>query len=248
MFKKIFFGGVIVVVLGLAVAYFVRNSLVAAAIEEGSMRTLGVEVELGSASLGVTAASLGLSDYAIRNPEGFEAENLIAIDHGHLDIDAGSVFDNEIVVDSLVLAGINVNLLQVDAGNNAGAVMRNIKTNVGESSGQSDKKLMIKYLALRDISVSAALTIAGKQQYEGSYSLENFTLENVGGSDGATIGEVAGRVVRAVLTRAATQGDLPGQLSENLEGLGRSKIEEVKSEVTDKIKGVGKDLLGGDDE
>ena len=248
MLKKIFLGGLVIVVVGLAVAYFVRNSLVAAAIEEGSTRTLGVEVELGSASLGLRAASLGLSDYAIRNPEGFEAENLMAIDRGHLDIDAGSVFDNEIVVDSLVLAGVNVNLLQVDAGNNAGAVMRNIKANVGGSSGESDKKLVIKSLALRDISVSAALTIAGKNQYEGSYSLENFTLENVGGKDGATIGEVAAQVVRAVLTRAAAQGDLPGQLSENIEGLGRSKLEDVKSEVTDKIKDAGKDLLGDDHE
>ena len=108
MVKKIMLGVFVVVVLGIAAAYIVRNILVERAVEVGSEYALGVKTDLGSASLELTGASLELNDLEIYNPEGFEGKNFMSLRRGVLDVDAGSVLDDEVVVDSFIIEGVRL--------------------------------------------------------------------------------------------------------------------------------------------
>ncbi len=243
MLKRIILWGLVVVVVGLAVAYFLRNMIVAKAIEEGGTRALGVETDLGSAGVSISAGRLDLHDLEIRNPDGYQAGNILTIEEGWLDVATGSIFSDRIEVDSLVLDGVTLDLEQIDSKGNYRVIMDHIKQFESGSSESSDKKLVIKKLSLRDVKVDGVLTLAGKKQYEKSFALDNFTLENVGGNTGATIGEVTAKVVGALLKRAASKGgpQLPGKLGEMLGG-----AEKVGEDVGDKLKDLGSSLLGGD--
>jgi hypothetical protein len=110
MFKKIVFSVVVLLIVGLAVAYFVRNMLVEKAVEAGSEYALGVEADLGSASLGIRGGSLELNQLAVSNPEGFTAENFLSLRRGIFDVDAGSVLDDEVRVDSFIIEGVTLHL------------------------------------------------------------------------------------------------------------------------------------------
>ncbi len=245
MLRKIILAVIVIVVAGLAVAYFVRNMLVEKAVEAGSTYALGVQSNLGSASLEIGGGSLGMKNLAIRNPDGFTAEHFLTLRRGVLDVDAGSVLDKEVVVDSFIIAGITLNLEQIDKKGNYQVLLDNIKRLDISSSGES-QKFRIGLIALRDINVTGSLSLLGKN-VEKSFTLENFSLRNVGSDNGAKISEVTALVVKTLITKALAAGGglLPEGFGKNLGDLKDKATEEIKTEATDKLKDLGKSLTGG---
>ncbi len=245
MLKKILLAIATLIVVVLVTAYFVRNVLVKKAVEKGSTYALGVETDLGSANLAITGGSLELSDLKITNPKGFSATDFLTLRRGMFSVDAGSVLDDEVVVDSFIIEGITLNLEQSDRKGNFQELMNNIKRLDMTSSGQS-QKFRIGLIAVRDVNVNGSLSILGKKS-EKSFKLDNFALRDVGSSSGATISQVTSTVVKALVAKAlsAKGGLLPDGLGKNLSELKEEGIEKVKTEATDKLKDLGKSLTGG---
>jgi len=92
-------------------------------------------------------------------------------------------------------------------------------------------------MMLRDIGVDVSLTLMGKKQVEKSFMVKNITLENVGGSDGTSVGGLIKTVVSEVLTKATAGGmGLPGIDVD-------AEIDKLKDEGTDKLEEAAKDQL-----
>jgi hypothetical protein len=248
MFKKIIFGLVILVVVVLAAAYFYRNMIVERAIEEGGNYALGVPTSLGSASLSIGAGSLDLDDYEVSNPKGFDDGDIFVVRHGYLDVDAGSIFDDQVVIDSLVLEGVKVNIEQDNDKGNYAVIMNNVKQKDFGQASESERKYRIGLIALRNVEVNAAINLLGKNQYQQSFSVDNFTIRDIGTDGGASVGRITAVVLREVLSRAVSEGRgrLPGQYSQKLKDISQGKLDEIKKDVVEEAKDLGKSLLGGD--
>jgi uncharacterized protein involved in outer membrane biogenesis len=244
MFKKIALSVVFLLIVGLAVAYFIRNMLVEKAVEAATTYALGVETNLGSASLEIGGGSLELKNLAVSNPEGFMAKNFLALRRGMFDVDAGSVLDDEVVVDSFIIEGVTLNLEQIDKKGNYQVLLDNIKRLDLSSSGES-QKFRIGLIALRDINVTGSLSLLGKK-IEKPFKLDNFSLRNVGSDNGAKISEITATVVKTLITKALAAGSglLAEGFGKNLSDLKDEGIEKIKTEATDKIKDLGKSLTG----
>ncbi|MCP4675250.1 MAG: hypothetical protein GY854_07035, partial [Deltaproteobacteria bacterium] len=235
MIKKLLLLVVLVVVVGLVAVYLYRNALVEAAVEESGNYVLGVPTDLGSAGLDLGGGSLSLDNYSISNPEGFEGEHFLVLERGVLDVESGSILDDEVVVDSLVLEGFRISLEQIDKKGNYLAILDNLKKFELSSSSESNKRLKISKLALRDIGVDASLTLMGKKQVDKSFTVENITLENVGGGEGTSVGGLIKTVVTEVLTKATSGGlGIPGIDVD-------AEIDKLKEEGTDKLEEAAKD-------
>ena len=251
MLKKIILVIVILVIVALGAIYFARNMIVESAVEKGSAYALGVETDLGSASVDIGGGSLGLGKFTVSNPEGFAAANMMTMNRGFLDVETGSVFDDEVVVDSLVLEELRLTLEQRDGKTNVREVLNHIQQlDFGSQQQQSQQKFRIKKLMLRDIGVDASLTVAGKEQFQKSYTVSDITLNDVGSDGGASIGQITARVVQAVLKKSAASGRgvLPSDFNDALNRIVDQSSESIKEKVTDKVEEVGKSLLGGDGE
>ncbi len=249
MLKKIILVVVILIVVGLGAVYFARNVIAESAVEEGSKYALGVQTDLGSASVDIGGGSLGLAEFTISNPEGFSSDKLMTMNHGFLDVETGSVFDDEVVVDSLVLESFRLRLEQQNTKSNVMEVLNHIKqVDFGSEQQQSQQKFRIKKLMLRDIGVDASLTVEGNEQYQKSYTVSDITLTDVGSDGGASIGQITAQVVRAVLQKSAASGRgvLPEEFNAPLNRIADQSKESIKEKVTDKIEDVGKSLLGDD--
>lgn len=244
MFKKFALSVVVLIIVGLAVAYFVRNMLVARAVEAGSAYALRVDTNLGSASLEIGAGSLELNNLAVSNPEGFTAENFLSLRRGMLVVEAGSVLDKEVKVDSFIIDGVTLNLEQIDRRGNYQVLLDNIKRLDMSSSGES-QKFRIGLIALRDIQVTGSLSLLGRKA-EKSFTLDNFSLRDVGSDNGAKISEVTATVVKALITKALVAGGglLPEGFGKNLGDVKDQGIDKIKTEATDKLKDLGKSLTG----
>jgi hypothetical protein len=244
MFKKIVLWGAVLIIVALAGMYFYRNILVEKAVESGSTYALGVDTNLGSARLAFGGGSIQLNDLAVDNPPGFAADDFLTLRRGLFDVDAGSILDKEVVVDSFVIEGVTLNLEQVDGKGNYQVLLDNIRKLDMSSSGES-RKFRFDLIALRDITVTGALSLLGKKN-EKSFTLDNFTLRNVGGDHGATIGQVTATVVKALISKALSSGSglLPDGLGKNLSDLKNQGLDNVKTEGLDKLKDLGKSLTG----
>lgn len=237
MLKKLVVIIILVIVVGLASVYFYRNALVEMAVEESGDYALGVSTDLGSAGLDLGGGSVSLNDYSISNPEGFEGEYFLQLEHGFLDVNSGSILDDEVVIDSLVLEGFRLNLEQIDRKGNYLTILDNLKKLDASGSSESEQRLKIKKLILRNIGVDASLTLMGKKQAEKSFVVENITLENVGGSDGTTVAGLIKTIVTKVLAKATSNGQ--GLLGIDFD----AKVGKLKDEGVKKLEDAAKDKL-----
>lgn len=247
MIKKIFLGIVVIIVVGLVVAYFARNWIVKQAIEKGGDYALGVKTTVGSVNLGIGAGRLHLSDFEVHNPDGFQDKDIMSITSADLGVETGSIFGSEVVVDSLVLDGLTVDLEQIDRRSNFKIVLDHIEQVDMGSSSSGNQHFHIKRLILRNIGAKATLTVLGKKQVEQSYTVENITLHDVGGENGATIGQITAHVLKTVLSRAvlAAKGKLPGNFGDMFNEGVKENLQNLESEAKDKLKDLGKNLIGG---
>ncbi|HSG99005.1 MAG TPA: hypothetical protein VLB27_03085, partial [candidate division Zixibacteria bacterium] len=242
MFKKVIVIAIVALLVCAAGAYALRNILVEGAVEAGGDFALKVKTDLGSARLELGAGSLELRDYTIDNPEGFSAPHFLSIDYGRVDVNTGSILDDEVVIDSLVLEGLTLNLEQNGSQGNFKILMDNVSTLEVSADSKSEKRVRINTAAVRDLKVSAKLTALNNATYEKSYTVERITLQDVGGKSGASLAEVTGALVSEITRRALAEGSgvLPDGFGENLAGLKKNVIEKAG----ETFKDVGKSILG----
>jgi hypothetical protein len=235
-----------IIVVGLGAAWFARNWLVERAIEAGCTYALGVDTELGGASVNLSGANLKLNSLEIDNPEGFEADKFLTMRLGVFDFDAGSVFADKAVVDSLVIEGITLNLEQTGTSGNYAVLMDNIKkVDMSAFSSKEKTKYRIGLVAVRDIQVRAKLSVLGKN-IEKTFTIENFTMRNVGGDKGATIGGIIARIVQTIVTKAlsAASGMFSEGFGKAVRSLEDKGSEAIKSGVSGQLKGLSKSVTG----
>lgn len=242
MIKKILIGGLLLVVLIVGGAYAYRNVIVEGAVEEGSSYALGVETDLGSASLNIGGGALALDGLEVENPDGFTSDYFFRIEEGLVAVNTGSVFDDEIVIDTFRLRGISLNLEQVDGSGNFSQILGHIKSVAGETPSESDTKLKIGYLAIEDIAVSATVSALGEKRFEKEYAVDGFTVTNLG-EQSLTIAEVSGIIFEKLITRAVSEGGSLGfDPSATFESAKENVAEKVKTEVSSQLKKLG---IGG---
>ena len=247
MIKKIVLWVIVIVVVGLVAAYFGRNWLVKKAIEEGGEYALGVKTTVSSVNLGIGGGRLEIHDFDVHNPEGFQGKNILSIKSADLAVETGSIFGNEVKVDSLVLDGLKVDLEQIDNKGNFTEILDHIKKLDLTSSSDNQQRFIIKRLAIRNVSAEASLVLLGKKQFAGSYELADVTLTDVGGDKGATVARLTAVVLQSVLTRSigAAKRKLPGGFGTAIENEAKDNLQKLESDAKDKIKDLGKGLIGG---
>lgn len=165
-----------------------------------------------------------------------------------LDVNTGSLLDDEVKVDSLIIEGIRLNIEQIDTKGNYKVLMDNIKKlDMGESSSESEHRLKIGKVAIRDIQVTGSLSLTGMKPVEKSYSVNNITMTNLGGKDGANVSEITAMITKKLLqsSLAAGSGILPEGFGKNVKEAANQKIDEAKEEAESKLKGAAESLLGG---
>ncbi|MFH2048242.1 MAG: hypothetical protein ABIJ12_02260 [bacterium] len=239
MFKKLLIAILLLFIIFIAGLYFGRNYIVKSAIETGSEYSLGVNTNVGSVNLDLSGKSLEISDYEVNNPEGYEGDFFLNIEQGIIAVGEGSIFANETRVDSLILDGINMSFEVKNQKGNFSVIQNNIKNINFDSSPDSEHKFFIKKLAIRNIKVNAALDFLG-QNSGTTFTVDNISMENIGGDEGVTISEITTRIMKSLISKAKSSGS--DDISEMF-NLDAGKLDELKSDVTDKVKDLGESIL-----
>jgi hypothetical protein len=181
--------------------------LIAQAIEQYGSEAAGVPVRVDRVGLDLEAGRASIFGLRVSNPPGFQGEHAFTLGEITVDIDLDSLAEqNPIVLDEILIASpvvyyefndarqTNLDVLQA----NASAGARNAPTEEEAATSGPETRLRIKKLRFSGGRVEADTRAIGGNELKAK--LATAALTNVGGSKGATGGEV-GEIVVTELAR-----------------------------------------------
>jgi hypothetical protein len=256
--KKVLLPVLVVVLVAVLGGWFVLDTLVKGAIEEGSTRALGVPVQVGGVDLGILAGEFSLEEYRVDNPEGWEGDEFFAVDFGGLSVGLRSLLSDTVRVESLEIRSVRLNAQLDNTRSNVRDVLGNLKAYQAEHEPASDrgKRLLIEDLWVRDVTATLAVRSAelGLDRVD-SVSVGEIHLVNVGGDRGATVAQITDLVLTRVVERVigspmadALRRQVEGEVHDLLReqtGLTGTSKDEILDEVKDKAEEEAKGLLRG---
>lgn len=247
----------IIVVLALVGLYVGRNIIVKTAIERGGTHAFGVPTTVGSLRLDILGTSFSMQRLKIDNPEGFGQESFFALSDAHLAVDKGSLFGQTISVPTMTFEGLSLSLELLGSNGNYDVILGNLQRlqrtgseRPAQKSSGSKARLVIGELLLRDITVNARFAPVEGVDASSTLTIEGIQLAKVGGTgDGATIEEVLGAAIQAILSTTVRMGGtvLPSELLLNL-GTSLRSLEDLSARGIDLAMTAGEQVRQGIEE
>ena len=236
MKRVLIIGGVVIVAIIIAVAYFLYSSLdsiVAAAIEKYGSQYTGTQVRVDGVDLDLTSGKGAITGFSVANPAGFATPKAIEVGKIALAVDIGSVTGNPIVVKEIRVDKPKVTYEIGPDGNNIDAIAKHVQSQTGSGGGGSagkgssegggGTKLVIDDLYVNGGEVGVSATaLKGKTMTAG---LGDVHLENIGKDEGgASPGQVAGIIAASLVKwvgaaiKTVNIGDLMKVIGDNVGG------------------------------
>lgn len=250
-----FLAVVILLIVGVAVLYFMRNTLVQRGVVFGGKYATDQETTLSAADLAVVGGKLGLSQLQIANvldkDKSYKEPYLLTMKDSNIEVETGSLLSGTVVVNSINITGLEVFVEQNGFKNNLADLMEVLKkkspaasatpaTGGGPSSGGSSapespgKKLQVKHLVLNGVKVHLRGIVTL------DLDLGNIQMDDLTNPDGRAvkiadvIAKVLLRVSLQIMQQIANDPRIPAQFKDGLKN------------VNALVNGLKGDLLKGD--
>ena len=242
MKKILLFGGLGLIVLIIAAVVILSitiNSIARKGIEVGANSALGVTTTLKSASIGIFSGKFGLNGLNVANPQGFAGDHFLNLGDAHVAVSLSSLTKDTIELPEFAMDGLDVSLERKAGKSNYQVILDNLEKFTGgggkpttkptEPKKGGEKKLIIKQVTLRNITVHANMVDAGTPGLSDlaavTVPIPEIKLSNVGqtgsgvGGSGVTVGELSSIIVQAIMAAVVEKGGvLPEQLLGELKG------------------------------
>ena len=250
----------LLVLLLIGIATFKLPAAVQQAINEGASAGLGVDVSVGDVTprMGLREASFGLSG-RISNPQGFTSPELFSFERFNLSLATPSLLDGVVEVESIVISGPVLSVVQQGSRNNLLEVIQTVRSGLGEStppeeaeSNPSSVRVLVNSLRIEGTQVRVQVAGIPGLEVDETYSLPALTIHRQDlvdeGGGGITIAALSGRLVESLYTEALAyaeaEGHLRPEVSRLLGGGVESVPEALLEEVTDRAREELDKLLG----
>jgi uncharacterized protein YjbJ (UPF0337 family) len=245
-------------VIGL-VAYGISqiDTIFERAIEQGGTYATGVETTVDSVDVAITKGTFKMNGLEIDNPEGYESDHFLLLGEGAVGVALNEASTTNIRIPEFRLSSIDVNLDKTGGKANYQAILDNLKRFESGSAGDkpesetSGPKVSIDKLLIEDVNVHL-VGVPGLSLVAGdvAVSVPVIELQNVGGADGMTFGELTNLVIKTVLSAAVEAGggvipaDMLGELTgglgdlASLQSMGVSVVGDLGGQIQDAAKNI----------
>lgn len=265
MKRGLFIAGGVVVVIVVAVAYFLYaslDSIIADAIEEYGSRYTGTAVDVDRVQLDLTSGKGEISGFSVANPTGFATPRAIEVGTITLAVDVATITSNPIVIKEIVIDKPRVTYEVGADGNNIDALIKNVEHNTasdegtsadtGGAEGDSGRKLIIQNLYVRGGEVSVSATVLEGRTM--TADLDDIHLRNIGEGEGGVTEERVAAILAASLFKwvaVAIKGvdlhDIMKVIGDNVGGT-PMRAKEAGELIGKEAEGAGKVLERGAEE
>lgn len=228
----------------------VGGSLLAKGIEVGGKFSTGAETKVGSALVKPWSGEFSVSGLSIGNPEGFKTETSLRADSIRVTAKLGTLLDDVIVIDRIVIEEPEVTLEMAAGGTNLGKLLKKLESMRGDKG--SSKSLEVGTVVIQRPKVRLAQSIL--LQAEQTIQLGDLTLKDIGGKGdqkrAVTLSELIALIFARISGAVGGDGGVPNELKNLLSGeTPKALADELKQTLDDALKDVSDqlgDLFGGD--
>lgn len=268
---KILLWTLIIIVALVVIVVLSLNPLVKGITETAVPILTKSPVTLGKCNISLLGASVNLDSFILGNPEGYETDHAIAFNRIYVDLDKSTLFNDVIVVNTVLIDGMSIVLEQGLTENNISKIISNLKSSSKSADAQEEaaedqaeaqnkeepkeaKKIVIRKIMVTNASVSISAKGLGGNALP--IPLPPITLTNVGGDpdkdpDGVTLAQAIEEFLNAILESAGKigidVGDLSKTVLDSAKILGDQAGAALKNS-NEALKGTGDALKGTGDE
>ena len=238
--KRLVVAAIVLVVLAVLGVWLFANYATKKGIEVGGKFALGVDTKVDSVNIGFLSSSISLSGFQIANPEGYQSDRLMALGHGKVACDIGSLLGDEIIVREILLDSpeLTIDLKPgLPPKSNLGDLMARIKRD------ESSSKFRVDLIRITQPKVRFHM-LAGKTA---DLVLPDIEMKEVKNSDGTPL--MLADIFRQVLASMGdsafknSKGVVPDDLLKGFGGtLGAARG--VLDQVGKGVGGIGKEVGG----
>lgn len=250
MKKILLWGGVILLVLVVAVVIFIGlflDKAVKKGIETVGPELTKVSLTLADVKLSLLSGSGEIRGLVIGNPPGYKTPQAISVGSASLAVKPSSLLSDKIVVRSINVQAPEITFEGGLGGNNLQQIQANVDaaTGGGKSSPGTqpapDKPAASKKLQVDDFVITGGkvhVSLSGLGGNAVTVPLPDIHLSQLGtGPDGITAAELTREVFNALLAKTAeAAGPALNQLGKGAMDTGKAGVQDATKRVTDLLK------------
>lgn len=257
--------GIVATLIVLAVVLVVGIVIFINPIVKTTTETLGpaltkAPVTLGRSNISIFGLSVDLEDLKVGSPEGYDADQSLGFKQIYIDVDQSTLFNDIIIVDSVLVDGLGITLEQGLTSNNIQAILNNVKAFVGAEEAKktepepeateekkdegAGKKVVIRRLSI--INAQVGLSIKGTGGAQAPIPVLPIHINNIGGDPdakeapkGATIAEVVETMLSSVLNASSGALKAAGELLKDAGKVTGETLEKAGDQAKDVLKDAG---------
>jgi hypothetical protein len=253
LLKLIILVVVILVIILAAGGYFFGEHLIKVGVEDGATKALSVGVTMDQLALAPFRGFVGIKGLVVKNPAGYNNEDLLEMSDGRVTVQIGSLFKDTVHIKEIKLDGINMVIEQKGLSNNLSDILNSISSGTAktpqEAGKQGGKKLRIDTLELTNINVKVKLLpIPGKADTL-TIPIPTITMADLGSDKPLNVAELSKKIIVAISDAVAKHGRdiLPADMQNTMKSalgqtLGTGK---AATEEGGKLLNAGKDAGAG---
>ncbi len=241
--KKAFLiiGGIVVVLvlaIGIGAGFFMGN-IVKAGVNNLGPRATQSNVELASANLSPFSGTGTFKGLVVGNPQGWSPNPAFSLGEVHVDVAPGSLFQDTIVINELVIDRPEFNYETKLFSSNIKDLLANIEKYTGKGGETADKQASAKKFIVKKLRFTngkATIAVGGVAT---PVPLPEIQLDDIGTAEGGVSGSrVAMVVLRDVLTNIATAAT--NELSKDGGKAALGKAKDTAKELGNAVKDLFK--------
>jgi len=236
LFKRLLLVAVVLLLLGLGLGWLFLDSIVATGIEKGATFATGVETKVDSVDASPFAGHFGIEGLSLANPPGFRPDPFFRMHSARATWQSGTVLSDRIVMDELVLDGVDVSLERTDDGTNYGKILAHLeklssggKKEEEKAPAEGGKQLTIQKIEIKNVHVGLHLSDVPLASGSMAMTIPSIVIQDFR-SDGSTteiVAQLTRELLKAILEQVVALGvDLPADLlkdlGQGLKGLGEA--------------------------
>lgn len=238
MIKKIFLFLVILVIAATAAIYFLGakalNKGIKNAVETVGPQITQTAVRLDTVDLSVLSGKGTLKGLYIGNPEGFQSENMFALDQIDIAVDTGSLFGDTIIIEQIYIKKPEISYEKTLMSSNMKQLLKNIEESVGatesdttepeaptESAPEATTTGTAPSIIIKQLIIEEGTVFVGMMGEGTTVKLPRIEMNDLGGPDQnmAAVAElVLAEILKAVSQAEGADGAI-NKATESIKGL-----------------------------
>jgi hypothetical protein len=246
---KLFGVLVLLIIVGLAAVYFLRNTFVRSGVVYGGQYATDQTTALEAAELSVFGGNLDLSTMKIANPAngGYKEPQFLTMKDCAVQVDTGTLLSNTIVVDNIHISGLEIYLEQNGAKNNLAEIMDIIKKKTSAADTGTAGSPNTPQAPGRSLKINHLVLANTKVHLRGIISMDldlgPIQIDEPTNPDGRPmkIADVIGKVLLHVCQQIVNNPQLPGDFKNGLKDVSKL-VDNLKGNLDKGLKDLSKNL------